>query len=320
MTQILSRRAALLLFAVVVVTWGLNWTVTKTLVHSVSPLWTTTIRSAIATVALFALLIARGQLITPRRGDVPVILSIALLHMVAFSALVAFGLQFVPVGRSIVLGYTTPLWVAPAAWLLLGEAMTRARLAGIGLGLAGLVVMFNPLALDWGDTRALLGNGLILLAALCWAVNILYVRAHRWISTPFQLAFWQTLLATLVLFVLALSIDGVPHISWSPGLAGAFLYGGVCGTALAYWAMAMVNRSLPAITTSLGILATPVVGVVTSVVVLGETVDVSLMLAMAMILGGIAIGTIPSGKGSADRLNPQPIPGAARLSRGESTA
>jgi drug/metabolite transporter (DMT)-like permease len=40
---------------------------------------------------------------------------------------------------------------------------------------------------------------LILLAALCWAANILYVRAHKWVSTPFQLTFWQTLLATYVL-------------------------------------------------------------------------------------------------------------------------
>ncbi len=37
--------------------------------------------------------------------------------------------------------------------------MTRARVAGIALGLAGLLVMFNPLAFDWGDGRALLGNG-----------------------------------------------------------------------------------------------------------------------------------------------------------------
>ena len=27
---------------------------------------------------------------------------------------------------------------------------------------------------------------------MCWAVSIVYVRAHRWISTPFQLGFWQT--------------------------------------------------------------------------------------------------------------------------------
>jgi drug/metabolite transporter (DMT)-like permease len=313
MSHILSRRAALLLFAVVVMTWGLNWPVTKTMVHSVSPLWTTAIRSAIATVALFVLLLARGQLIAPRRGDVPVILSITLLHMVAFSALVAFGLKLVPVGRSIVLGYTTPLWVAPAAWLLLGEAMTRTRLAGIGLGVAGLAVMFNPLAFDWSDTSALIGNGLILLAALCWAANILYVRTHRWISTPFQLVFWQALLATFILSVLALSIDGVPDIRWSPALAGAFLYGGLCGTALAYWAMAMVNRSLPAVTTSLGLLATPVVGVASSALGLGEPVGASLIVAMAMILGGIAIGTIPPGKAQGKVVAPPTSPGAAAL-------
>jgi drug/metabolite transporter (DMT)-like permease len=224
---------------------------------------------------------------------VPVVLATGLFHMVAFSALVAFGLQFVPVGRSIVLGYTTPLWVAPGAWLLLGEKMTSARLAGIGLGLAGLAVMFNPLTFDWSDRNALLGNGMLLLAALCWAVSILYVRAHQWIATPFQLVFWQVLLASVILSTLALSIDGVPRIVWSSTLVGAFLYGAILGTALAYWAMAMVNRSLPAVTTSLGILATPVVGVASSAIVLGEPIGAPLIVAMTMILAGIAIGTIP---------------------------
>jgi drug/metabolite transporter (DMT)-like permease len=311
MNHMLSRRAALLLFAVAIVTWGLNWTVTKTLVHSVTPLWTTAIRSAIATVALFVLLLARGHLIMPRRGDVPVILSVALLHMGAFSALVAFGIQFVPVGRSIVLGYSTPLWVAPAAWLFLSEPLTRSRAAGIGLGLAGLATLFNPLAFDWSDRSALIGNGLILLAAVCWAANILYVRAHTWISSPFQLVFWQALLATAVLSTLALSIEGIPRIVWSPALAGTFLYAG-CGAALAHGAMVMVNRSLPAVTTSLGLLATPVVGVATSAICLGEPIGTSLILAMAMILGGIAIGTIPYGKAAADRQVPQPVPDVVR--------
>jgi drug/metabolite transporter (DMT)-like permease len=311
MNHMLSRRAALLLFAVAIVTWGLNWTVTKTLVHSVSPLWTTAIRSAIATAALFVLLLARGDLILPRRGDVPVILSVALLHMGAFSAFVAFGIQFVPVGRSIVLGYSTPLWVAPAAWLFLSEPLSRSRLAGVGLGLAGLATLFNPLAFDWSDRNALIGNGLILLAAVCWAANILYVRAHTWISSPFQLVFWQALLATAVLSMLALSIEGTPRILWSPALAGTFLYAG-CGAALAHGAMVMVNRSLPAVTTSLGLLATPLVGVATSAICLGEPIGISLILAMAMILGGIAIGTIPYGKAAADRQIPQPVPDVVR--------
>ncbi len=295
MDHALSRRTAVLLFAVVVVSWGLNWAVTKIIVHSVVPLWATAIRTAIAAVTLLAVQLARGEFILPRKGDWPVILAIGLLHMVAFSALVAFGLKFAPVGRSIVLGYTTPLWVVPGAALFLREPMTRARIAGTALGLLGLVAMFNPLAFDWTDSAALTGSALILLAALCWAANILYVRAHKWVSTPFQLTFWQTLLATCVLSTLALVFDGAPQIAWSPSLAAAFLYAGIVGTALAYWAMAMVNRSLPAATTSLGILATPVIGVVVSTLALGETIDISLLAAMVMILSGIAVGTIPIG-------------------------
>ncbi|MFX5494374.1 hypothetical protein ABTD62_21770, partial [Acinetobacter baumannii] len=55
--------------------------------------------------------------------------------------------------------------------------------------------------------------------------------------------------------------------------------------------MAVVNRSVPATTTSLGILGTPVVGIVGSALVLGETIDLTLIVATAMILTGVAIGT-----------------------------
>jgi drug/metabolite transporter (DMT)-like permease len=289
----LSRRGALLLFAVIVIAWGLNWTITKTLVQSVTPLWITAIRSAIATLAMGALLFARGEMIVPRRGDWPVVFVNSIFHMVAFSALVAFGLQFAAVGRSIVLGYTTPLWVMPAAWLFLGERMTPSRSLGMAIGLAGLAVMFNPLAFNWSDANTLAGSGCILLAAMCWAVSIVYVRAHRWISTPFQLGFWQALLATLVVSVLAFLKDGVPHLDWNAKLVGLFLFSGIIGTALAYWAMATVNRSLPAVVTSLGLLTTPVFGVASSAILLGETITPDLIVAMLLILGGIAIGTIP---------------------------
>ena len=289
----LSRRGALLLFAAIVMAWGLTWPITKILVQSVSPLWITAIRSAIATVALAGLLFARGEMIVPRRGDLPVIFVTSIFHMVAFSALVAFGLQFAAVGRSIVLGYTTPLWVMPAAWLFLGERMTPSRSLGMALGLAGLAVLFNPLAFNWADANTLAGSGCILLAALCWAVSIVYGRAHRWISTPFQLVFWQTLFATVVVSVLALLRDGVPHLEWNAQLIGLFLYSGIIGTALAYWALATVNRSLPAVVTSLGLLATPVLGVASSAILLGETITPDLIVAMLLILGGIAIGTMP---------------------------
>ena len=295
MDHSLPRRTALLLFAIVVVIWGLNWAVTKTLVESVYPLWATAIRTAIAAATLFLVQLARGQLIVPRRGDLGVIVAIGLLHMVAFSALTAFGLKFAPVGRSVVLGYTTPLWVAcPCRPVSARADHAMAPRRHCTRSARQSATLLNPFALDWNDRDTLIGSGLILLAAMCWAANILYVRAHKWVSTPFQLTLWQALLACIVLTTLAAIFDGAPQIAWSPRLVGAFLYSAVLGTALAYWAMAMVNRSLPAATTSLGILATPVVGVISSTIALGETVDISLLAAMAMILSGVAIGTIPA--------------------------
>ena len=299
MNQQLSRRAAFALFAIVVVAWGLNWTVGKLILASVPPLWMTAIRSGVAMVVLAGVMLATGKLRPPRRGDMPVVLSITLLHMVGFAAFMAIGLQAVAAGRSIVLGYTTPLWVIPGALLFLGERITPLRAVGVALGMGGLVVMFNPLTFNWADRRALIGNGLILLSAFCWAMSIIHTRAHRWVSTPFQLVFWEVLLATVLLTGLAFAFEGLPRIAWTPRLVLLFLYAGVIGVALGYWAMAMVNRSLPAITTSLGILATPVVGVLASLLVLDEPLSLVLLVALAMIIGGIALGTIGGAKAPA---------------------
>ena len=292
MNPILTRRAALALFAVVILCWGFNWTVTKILVQSVTPIWMVTVRSAIALVVLFGLTLATGDLRLPRRGDLPVVANIALLHMVGFAVLMGIGLQSVAAGRSIVLGFTTPLWVIPGAMLFLGERLTLARALGVAMGLCGLALMFNPTAFDWSDKRALLGNGLLLLAAFCWSASILHIRKHKWISTPYQLVFWEVLLATSLLALLAVFYEGPPRIAWNTEIVLLFAYGGVFGVAIAYWAMAMVNRSLPAVTTSLGVLATPVVGVLSAIVVLDEPLSLALLAAMALIIGGIALGTI----------------------------
>src|SRR5207247_1969596 len=80
----------------------------------------------------------------PTRADVPVVLSITLLHMVRFVVLANVGLELVSTGRTVVLAYTTPLWVAPAARIFLHERLTPSRVIGVLIGVTGLVVLFNP--------------------------------------------------------------------------------------------------------------------------------------------------------------------------------
>jgi drug/metabolite transporter (DMT)-like permease len=287
----LSRVQAAALFIVVVLAWGINWSVTKTVVQSVPPLWTSAIRSWVALAALLVILRASGNLIIPRLADIPVVLSVALLHMTLFSTMTAAGLRYLPASKGIVLGYTTPLWVAVAAGAANTERLGAMKLVGVASGLVGLCVILNPASLDWGSLPVMIGAGMIILGAISWAANIIYIRSHRWIATPLQLLLWQVLVATAVLTTLALVTEGVPDVTWSPRLVLLFVYSGLIGTALAYWAMSMVNKSLPALTTSLGTTATPVVGIVTAALLLGEPIDLSLAMAAALIVGGIALST-----------------------------
>jgi len=286
-----ARRDGLLFLAIVVLAWGLTWPVNKVILESLSPLWMMALRSAIATVALFAIALAVGRLGWPPRGDLPVLLSIALLHMVGFAVLAAWGLRIVPAGRSVVLAYTTPLWVVPGAVLFLRERLTARRALGVAVGLTGLLVLFNPLAFDWTSGGAILGNAAILAAAVLWAASILHIRGHRWRSTPFDLVPWEMLLATAILVPAALLAEGVPAVDWTGRLAALLFYAGVPGTAIAYWATAVASRNLPAVTTALGLLTTPVVSVAVATLWLGEPLAPSLVVAMALVLTGIAIGT-----------------------------
>ena len=247
-------------------------------------------RSAIGAIALVVLSFVLGTLVLPRRADMPVLLSITLLHMVGFVVLTAFGLSLVPTGRSVVLAYTTPLWVAPGARLFLGEPLTGRRIAGVIIGLLGLVVLFNPVAFDWGDRQAVLGNLAILAAALLWAGSIVHVRGHRWHATPFALLPWEMLLAAVILAPVAYVAEPLPAVAWDVRLTVLLLYASLPGSALAYWAVATAGRHLPAVTTSLGLLATPVVSIVVATLWLGETPTASLIAAVVLILGGVALG------------------------------
>ena len=285
-----SRRAGLAALVTVIVCWGLTWPVNKVLLEDLSPAWMMALRSAIATVGLFAIALARGRLVVPPRADLPVVLSITLLHMVGFGVLAAWGLRLVPTGRSVVLAYTTPLWVVPGAWLFLGERLTARRIIGVSVGLIGLVTLFNPTAFDWTSRNAILGNGAILIAALLWAASILHIRGHRWRATPLDLVPWEMLLATAIVTPLAYALDGAPAPTWSGRLVALLLYAGIPGTAVAYWATALASRNLPAVTTALGLLATPVLSVVVATLWLGEPLTVALVVAIVLILGGVAIG------------------------------
>jgi drug/metabolite transporter (DMT)-like permease len=281
-----------------VLIWGSNWPIMKLGLHHIQPLWFAAGRLALGTTTMMALLAALGRLRLPPRADWPVMFSLGLLNTGLFVALTNLALMVVPAGRSAILAYTTPLWVAPGAALFLGEKLSPGRLAGVLLGLGGVVVLFNPIGFDWSDKSAVTGNALLLIAALLWAASILHVRRHRWQATPLDLTPWQLLVGFIPVVTLAALVEGAPRPDGSAELAWTMAYNGTLATGLAFWAMVTVNRLLPALTVSLAFLCVPAGGLVFSALLLGEGLSLTNMGGLLLIVAGVATVAVVSARES----------------------
>jgi drug/metabolite transporter (DMT)-like permease len=285
-----DRRGAFLLLGAIIVIWGINWPIMKVGLGSIPPFWFGGLRLLLGSACLFLLSAARGRLALPARGDWPVIASVGLMQMAGFLAFVNLGLLHVSAGRSAVLCYTTPLWVAPGAALLLGETLNKRKLAGLALGLAGLLILFEPGSFDWSNRPVLLGNAFLLVGALLWSFAILHIRGHRWQGSALDLAPWQQLTGALPLLAIALATEGGPTaIDWNLSSLLVLAYNGPIASGFAYWAAVAVTRRLPALTSSLAFLAVPVMGLASSAVALGERPSPALLVGFLLILIGLVL-------------------------------
>jgi drug/metabolite transporter (DMT)-like permease len=284
----LARRPTLLLSLLVMI-WAISWPVLKIGIAGFTPIWYACLRFSIASLCLFVLLLFRGTLHLPSRTDWRLVIVCGALQSAAFSVFVNLALTRLPPGRSAVLAYCTPLWVAPmAAWWLHEQLKLRAVI-GICLGLSGIVVLVAPAIL--ASDRVPAAPYLLLLgASLAWAISIVAVRAHPFESNPLELAPWQMLVASLLTLIVALFVEGSP--SRISGTAVATLvYVAPLATAFAYWAVVECGRHFRASTLSVALLATPAVGVLVSAVVVKEPITLQLLAAMALIAVGVRIVT-----------------------------
>ena len=272
-----------------IVLFGLTWPVMKIGLEAGSPVWLAAGRATLSATTAFLMLALLGRLKWPPRGEWPVIFSVGVLQLTAFFALANLGVQSVPAGRSGVLAYTTMLWMVPLS-LLVGERVGWRALAGVALGVAGVVVLADPARFDWHNHQIVMGHLYLLLAGFTWALAMMHTRRHKWHTSPLDVLPWQMSVATVLLWIL--SVVAEPHGHLDAGkwqLWVALLYIGAFAGPIGTWAAVSVTRALPPITSSLGMLGVPLLGIATSVVLVDEPITMPLAMGTALVLAGMAI-------------------------------
>ncbi|HZK92202.1 MAG TPA: DMT family transporter [Stellaceae bacterium] len=279
---------AYLYLAIIVLTWAANWPLMKLAIGQVPPLEFVLLRLLGSLVLIAPALVAARQPLVPPPGERLVLFWVGELQVAGFLVCSIIGLSILPAGRAIVLAYTMPLWAIPIGLFIWPEPLGRAQLAGATIGFAGLVLFMNPGLVDWGDPRILLGNALLLLAAILWALGSCLYRRHVYRSPFWVQTFWQ-LAVSLVPVGAIVAMTGPGPIRWSPVLVAIVVYNCVVTTALGYFFWGKVLSMMPAAMAGQVLTLTPIGGFALSLLIFGGRLGGDVAVSIVLIVAGIFV-------------------------------
>lgn len=287
----LSAIAALLAFNQIVIVW-VN--------EGLQPVFFAGLRSALAVPFVLLWLALNGRWPRYTAGT----LGAGLLTGTVFSAEFLFlfkALDLTTVGRAAVIFYTMPVWLALMAHFgLPGERLTAVRLLGLLLAFAGTAIAL--LDRGGGGQASLTGDLCALGAALGWAGTAYLTRASRLraVGAEVQLL-WMVAVSAPILLLAAPAFGPLirafepHHLLWLLFQASVVVGGGFIA-----W-LALLARYPAAQVASFSFL-TPVLSILFGWSVLGEAVRAPVLVAAALVAGGIVLvnqrgGGAPESKG-----------------------
>ncbi|MBT5264120.1 MAG: DMT family transporter [Rhodospirillaceae bacterium] len=280
------RLVGYLLLAVLSVAWGLNWPAMKTALGDVPP-WT--FRSGCVLgggLALLAIARMSGHSLKLPAGSLRAMLVLSFFNITVWHLSTAFGVPLLPAGRAAIIAFTMPVWAALLASWFLKERLTWRVLVGLGFGLAGLVVLIGS------DLAALhqapLGAGLLLLAALTWATGTVAVKYYALGVPATVLTGWILLIGGTPIVIGMALVEGVPDVdSYSVSALVGWSYSTFVAMVFCQCTYLKVVTMLPATVAAVGTLAIPVVGVVSSAVLLDEPVGATEAIALTLVVSAM---------------------------------
>lgn len=272
--------------------WGFTWPAMRIALQDIPPFSMRVVSIGLGMASLLAVVKLQGRSFAlGRRRDWLHVIVAGMLNIVGFTMLSSFALLLAGTGRVAMLSYTMPIWAALFAWLALGERFSAPRVLALVLCATGLAIIIYPLA----ATGVPLGLLLALATGIAWGAGTVYLKWARISGDTVAVAAWQLVVAFLFVAACVPLVEGSLHLSQASAPAlFATAFTGVIGSGLAYYLWFRIVGRLPAMTASLGILSAPVIGVISTAIMLGERPTVPDMIGFALIFAASVCVLLPS--------------------------
>jgi drug/metabolite transporter (DMT)-like permease len=299
----ISRRAyALAGLILVMIVWGVTYVVTKAAVREIPPLTLAALRYLIAASVLVPLAMARsGSMRLTRPRPFAPLAWMGLTGIVILTVGFNYGLIYGSASQGALLYALSPAALAIAAVVWLGETLSRQRITGIVLSVAGTALVVASGEIDRSAPRPLLGAVCMLAGIVAWACYTVIAKRLAGADQIVVIA-WVSMIGTAMLLPFAaveLLQGPMPGPSLDAWLATLFL--GAVASAAAYVVYNLALRELDASLVGAYFTLDPIIGVVTAIVFLGEVLRSGQVVGGAIALAGMWLAASTGRTGGAGR-------------------
>jgi drug/metabolite transporter (DMT)-like permease len=284
-------------FAAIYLVWGSTYLFMRFAVETLPPFWASGVRYFTAGVILWLLALPAIRTATrrvPWRGH-----AIVGTLLTLGNASVAVAVQRIPSGVASLLVAMTPCWMVLLEWWRhRGQAPRRGVVAGLALGIAGMLVLIGPGRIG-GEPIDLVGAGVVLAGTVAWSSGSIYSRTLERHDSPLHTSAVQMLCGgasvTLISFLLGefgrVNVADVSTRSWL-----SMVYLVLVGSVIGYSAYMYLLGVTSAARVSTYAFVNPVVAVVIGAVFANEPLTPRLMIAGAVIVLAVALITRHGGE------------------------
>jgi drug/metabolite transporter (DMT)-like permease len=286
-SPVATERAALVALAITVALWGSAFAVIRIALDGFAPTELAAFRLLTASVALGLIAVVRRP-DRPARSDLPRLVVLGLTGMAAYQLLLNLGEVTVSAGVANVLASTSLLFTALVAVALLGERISGLGWLGLGIAVAGTVLVSFAAT---GDDLRLEGRAAVVLAAAAMLATFFVVEKPLLGRLgSFTVTAYATWIGTLALLPLTASLpDAVADAG--PQARVAALYLGVGPAALGYvtWAYAVARVDVAFASSTLYV--APVFAFLPAWVLHDEVPTMLAVVGGLVTVGGVALTT-----------------------------
>jgi drug/metabolite transporter (DMT)-like permease len=293
-----TRSQIFIAFAAVYIIWGSTYLAIRFAIETLPPMLMVGTRFFAAGGIMYVWLRARGAA-APKAIHWRSAAIVGILMPVFGTGVVVWAEKRVPSGITALLVAIEPLWIVLLQWLRRGgKRPSAAVIAGVALGLAGLYLLVNP----GGDREqgSLFVEGVLVLAALSWAIGSLYSRNAPQPEVHFLGTGMEMVVAGAVLIVAGLVAGEASAFSFAAASAKswmAMLYLITFGSIIAYTAYVWLLSTVSPTLVSTYAFVNPVVAVFLGWAFASEPLNARMIAAAAIIVGAVALITMGGKEG-----------------------